>query len=155
MPSKPKPIPAGYHSVTPYIIVDGAARAIDFYKKAFGATETLRIPAPGGKIGHAEIKVGDSIIMLADEHPDMGARSPRSLGGSPVSLMVYVQDVDAVAKCATAAGAKEVRPIENKFYGDRMGTFEDPFGHQWHIGSHVEDVPEDELKRRAAAMHAG
>jgi PhnB protein len=153
MPSKPQPIPAGYHSVTPYIIVDGAARAIDFYKEAFGATELLRIPAPGGRVGHAEIKIGDSIVMLADEFPDMGARSPGSLGGSPVSLMVYVEDVDAVAKRATGAGAKAVRPIENKFYGDRMGTFEDPFGHTWHISTHVEDVPEDELQRRAAAMH--
>jgi PhnB protein len=147
-----KPIPDGYHEVTPYLIVDGAARALDFYKKVFGASERMRMPGPGGKIGHAEIAIGRSVVMLADEHPDMGARGPRSLGGSPVSLMVYVPDADATVKAAVGAGAKLVRPVEDKFYGDRTGTIEDPFGHQWHVGTHTEDVSPEELQRRAAAM---
>ena len=146
-----KPIPEGYHSVTPYLIVNDAAAAIDFYKRAFGATETVRMPGPDGKIGHAEMLIGDSHIMLADEYPDMGARSPKSLGGSPVSLMIYVEDVDALAKQAVAAGAKETRPVKDQFYGDRTGSFEDPFGLEWHIATHVEDIPPDEMERRAAA----
>jgi PhnB protein len=151
-----KPIPEGYHSVTPYVIVHDAAAAIDFYKRAFGATEVLRMPGPDGKVGHAEVKIGDSHVMLADEYPDMGARSAKSLGGSPVSLMVYVPDVDAIAKQAVAAGAKETRPVENKFYGDRAGSFEDPFGLEWHIATHVEDISDEEMAKRAqAAVAAG
>jgi PhnB protein len=145
-----KPIPAGYHSVTPYLAVDDAAGAIAFYKKAFGAVEVMRMPAPGGKIGHAEIEIGGSRIMLADEHPEMGFRSPKAYGGSPVGLHLYVDDVDAVAHQAVAAGAKELRPVKDQFYGDRTGSFEDPFGHVWHIATHKEDLAPDELKRRAA-----
>jgi PhnB protein len=150
--SKTKAVPDGYPRVTPYLIVDGAAKALDFYQLVFGATERMRMPSPGGKVGHAEIAIGDSIIMLADEHPEMGARAPRSFGGSPVSLHVYVDDVDATVKAAAGAGARVVRPVENKFYGDRSGTIEDPFGHQWHIATHTEDVPPDEMERRAAAL---
>jgi len=149
--AKVKPIPEGYHNVTPYLIIDGAAKAIDFYKKVFGATEKMRMPSPGGKVGHAELTLGDSMIMLADEHPDMGHRAPHAYGGSAVSLMVYVPDVDATVKTAIAGGAKVVRPVENQFYGDRMGTIEDPFGHQWYVATHVEDVPPGEMAKRAAA----
>ena len=149
MTSSVRPIPEGYHSLTPYLIVNDAAGAIAFYKEAFGAAEVMRMAAPGGRVGHAELKIGDSRIMLADEFPDMGARSPKAIGGSPVSLHLYVEDVDAVAKRAVAAGAKEVRPVKDQFYGDRLGTVEDPFGHLWHISTHVEDVPPDELRRRA------
>ncbi len=143
-----KPIPEGYHSVTPYLIIKGATEAIDFYKKAFGATELFRMPAPGGKIGHAEIKIGDSPIMLADESPEMGYKSPQSLGGSPISIMIYVADVDTVFKQAIAAGGKEQRPVKDQFYGDRSGTLEDPFGHVWHVATHKEDVSPEEMERR-------
>jgi PhnB protein len=146
-----KPMPDGYHNMTPYLIVNGAAKAIEFYTKVFGATEKMRMPSPGGKVGHAELTLGDSMIMLADEHPEIGARAPSAYGGSAVSLMVYVPDVDATVATATAAGAKIVRPVENQFYGDRMGTIADPFGHQWHVATHVEDVPPGELAKRAAA----
>jgi PhnB protein len=146
-----KPIPAGYHSVTPYLACGDAARAIDFYKKAFGATELVRMGGPDGKIGHAEIKIGTSRIMLADEHPEIGARSPQAFGGTPVSIMLYVKDVDAVVKQAVAAGATVTRPVEDKFYGDRMGSLTDPFGHAWHVATHKEDVPMEELQQRAAA----
>jgi PhnB protein len=146
-----KPIPEGYHSITPYLVVNNADAAIDFYKRAFGATELFRFPMPDGKVGHAEIRIGNSVVMLADEFPDMDARGPRSYGGTPVSLMLYVENVDSMAKRAEQAGAKVVRPVENKFYGDRSGTFEDPFGHTWHISTHVEDVEPDELHRRAEA----
>jgi PhnB protein len=149
---KVKAVPEGYHNVTPYLIIDGAARALEFYKRVFGATERMRMPGPDGKLGHAEIAIGDSVIMLADEHPDMGARGPRAFGGAAVGIMLYVNDVDATVKTAVAEGAKVVKPVEDKFYGDRMGTIEDPFGHQWHVGTHTEDVPPDEMKRRAAAM---
>ncbi len=144
-------IPAGYHTATPYLIVKNAARAIDFYKKAFGATELFRMPQPDGRIGHAEIKIGDSAIMLADEFPEMGFRSPQSLGGSPVSILLYVKNVDDVARRTVAEGAKEIKPVQNQFYGDRSGTFADPFGHVWTIATHVEDVAPEEMKRRAAA----
>jgi PhnB protein len=144
-----KPVPEGYHSITPYLIINGAAAAIDFYKRAFGATELMRMPTPDGKIGHAEIRIGDSTIMLADETPEMGHRSPTSLGGAGVSLMIYLDDVDETFKRATAAGAKEVQAIKNQFYGDRSGTLRDPFGHVWTIATHIEDVAPDELERRA------
>jgi PhnB protein len=151
MANKPKPIPDGYHSATPYLIVNDASTAIEFYKKAFGATELLRMPKPNGKIGHAEIKIGDSPIMLADEAPEIGARSPQSLHGTPVSIVLYVDDVDATFTKAVDAGAKVQRPVTNQFYGDRMGGIEDPFGHMWHIATHVEDVSPEEMKKRAAA----
>jgi PhnB protein len=149
MAGRVKSIPEGYHSITPYLAVDGAAAAIAFYKAAFGATEVMRMAAPGGKVGHAEVEIGGSRIMLADEHPDMGFRSPKAIGGSPVSLHLYVEDVDAVTRQAVAAGAKERRPVRDQFYGDRSGTLEDPFGHVWHIATHKEDLSPDELKRRA------
>jgi len=148
---KTKPIPDGYHTATPYLIVNGAAQALEFYKKAFGATEMMRFPGPGGKIMHAEIKIGDSPIMLADEAPEMGARSPKTVGGTPVSLLLYVEDVDAWASRAVAAGAKVQRPVQDRFYGDRTGTFEDPFGHIWSIATHKEDVSLEEMKKRAAS----
>jgi PhnB protein len=148
-----KHIPEGYHSVTPYLHLRDAARAIDFYKSVFGATEVLRMDAPGGKIGHAEIKIGSSHVMLADECPDMDIRSPQSFGGTPVSLLLYVENVDALAERAVAAGAKLLSPLEDKFYGDRMGKLEDPFGHIWAIATHTEDVSHEELQKRVAAMH--
>lgn len=154
MPDKVSHVPDGYHSVTPYIIVDGGARALEFYKQAFGATEVFRME-DGGRIGHAEMKIGDSHVMLADEHPEIGARGPRSIGGSPVSLMVYVEDVDAVVGRAVEAGAKLTKPVADQFYGDRTGGVEDPFGHAWYIATHVEDVPPEELEKRAAAAHHG
>jgi PhnB protein len=145
-----KSIPDGYHSVTPYLIVKGAAGAIDFYKRVFGATELMRMPDPNdGRIGHAEIMIGDSHIMLADEYPEMGHRSPQTLGGAGVSLMIYLDDVDEVFKRAIAAGAKEMQPLKNQFYGDRSGTVQDPYGHVWTIATHVEDVPPEEMERRA------
>lgn len=145
------PIPEGYHAVTPYLIVDGAAKAIDFYKKVFDASEVMRMPAPGGKIGHAEIKIGDCHLMLADEFPEMGAKGPKAYGGSAVNLMVYIKNVDDVVKLALGLGAKLIRPIEDRFYGDRSGQIEDPFGHSWTVATHVEDVSPDELERRAKA----
>ncbi|MXZ34487.1 MAG: VOC family protein [Acidobacteria bacterium] len=145
------PIPEGYHSVTPYLIVKNAAAAIEFYKKALGAAELFRMEAPGGKIGHAEIRIGDSHVMLADEYPDMGYKGPESLGGTSVHLMVYVSDVDKIYPQAIAAGGKEIRPLRNQFYGDRSGTLADPFGHVWTISTHVEDVSEEEMAKRAAA----
>jgi PhnB protein len=155
MAKQVKPIPDGYHTVTPYLIVKGAAEALAFYQKAFSATERMRMPDPKSSlIGHAEIEIGDSTIMLADEYPDMGFRSPQSLSGTPVSILLYVNDVDAVAKQALAAGAKELRPVKDQFYGDRSGTFEDPFGHVWTIATHKEDLTPDEIGRRAAAAFA-
>jgi len=146
-----KPIPDGYHTATPYLVVKGAADAIEFYKSAFGATELFRMAGPDGKIGHAEIKIGDSPIMLADEHPEMGAVSPATLGGSPVSMLLYFDDVDAVFPKVVDAGAEVLRPLTNQFYGDRSATLKDPFGHTWTIATHVEDVPPEELESRAAA----
>jgi PhnB protein len=143
----PKSIPEGYHSVTPYLVVDDAARAIEFYKKAFGAEEKFRMPM-GGRIGHAEIKIGDSFVMLADEFPDMGHLGPKARGGTTVSLMVYLEDVDSAFRTALDAGATEMRPVENQFWGDRMGTLTDPFGHQWSLATHVEEVSGEELGRR-------
>ena len=152
MPPTPKAIPEGYEGATPYLIVNGASAALDFYKKGFGAAEIMRIPAPEGRIGHAEIKIGKAVVMLADECPGMDYKSPRSLGGSPVSMMVYVPDVDAFVKHAVDAGAKLTRPVEDKFYGDRSGSLEDPFGHHWHFATHIEDVPPAEMAKRAAAF---
>jgi PhnB protein len=144
-------VPRGYHTATPYLILDDAARAIDFYQRAFGATELDRYEAPGGKIGHAEIKVGDSVIMLADEYPDMGYRSPRAIGGTPVSIMLYLDNVDASFARAVQAGAKVLRPVADQFYGDRVGTLEDPFGHVWTLATHVEDLSHGEIMRRGEA----
>jgi PhnB protein len=149
---KVKPIPDGYHTATPYLIVDDGARAIDFYKKAFGAKELLRIPAPENRIGHAEIKIGDSIIMLADEHPTMDAYGVKHYGGTPVSLLLYVEDADKMFEQAVAAGGTSVRPMADQFYGDRSGTVQDPFGHRWHVSTHKEDVSPEELNRRMAEM---
>jgi PhnB protein len=150
-----KPIPDGYSSITPYLIVDGAAKAIEFYKAVFGAKERMRLGGPDGKVGHAELEIGGSVVMLADEHPAMGALAPPTVGGTPVGLHVYLEDVDAVAVRAIAAGATLKRPVENQFYGDRLGTIVDPFGHVWHISTHIEDVSPDEINRRAAAMGHG
>ena len=144
-----KSIPDGYHSVTPYLIINGAAAAIEFYKRAFGATELMRMPSPDGRIGHAEIKIGDSAIMLADEHPQMGYKSPQSLGGSAVNMMVYVDRVDDVFKKAVEAGARELQPVKDQFYGDRSGTLRDPFGHTWTIATHLEDIAPEEMRERA------
>ena len=152
MAGKVNPIPQSYPRVTPYLVVEGAAEAIDFYTRALGAKERMRMPAPGGKIGHAEIEIGNSMVMLADAVPEMGHKSPRALGGSPISLLVYVEDVDGTVAKAVENGAKLVRPVENQFYGDRMGGLEDPFGHQWYVASHVEDVSPEEMKRRMEAM---
>ena len=152
MSTKVQPIPKGYEGATPYLIIKGAANALDFYKKGFGATEIMRIPASGGTVGHAEIKIGEAIIMLADEFHALNHRSPQSLGGTPVSIMIYVEDVDTFVKRAIAAGAKVNQAVENKFYGDRTGCLEDPFGHQWHFSTHVEDVPPDEMTKRAEAF---
>ena len=147
-----KPIPDGYHAITPYLIVSGAAKALDFYARAFGAVERDRMQDSGGKVRHAEITIGGACVMLADEHPEIGALSPATVGGSPVNLHLYVEDVDAVVARAVAAGATLTRPVADQFYGDRSGTLEDPFGHVWTIATHVEDVPPEELKRRADAV---
>ena len=152
MAGKVKAIPDEYPRVTPYLVVEGAAAAIDFYTKVFGAKERMRMPAPGGKIGHAEIEIGNSMVMLADANPQMGHKSPKTLGGSPISLLVYVENADDTVKRAVAAGGKVVRPVENQFYGDRMGGIEDPYGHQWYVATHVEDVSPEEMKRRMEAM---
>jgi PhnB protein len=146
-----KPIPDGYHTVTPYLITKGAADALEFYKKAFGATELFRMAQPDGKIGHAEIKIGDSPIMLADEFPEMNYVGPQTLGGSPVSLMIYVDDVDAIFNQAITAGAQQQKAVEDKFYGDRIGSLVDPFGHVWHVATHKEDVTPEEMEKRMAA----
>lgn len=148
-----KSIPDGYHSVTPYLIVDGAARAIEFYKSVFGAQEIMRMEDAKGRIGHAEITIGDSYIMLADEHPQMGYHAPTSAGGAAVLLMVYVEDVDSVFSRALGAGATQKQALKDQFYGDRSGTVEDPFGHVWTIATHVEDIPPAEMERRARTYH--
>ena len=150
-----KPIPDGYPQVTPYLIVDGADAAIQFYARAFGAKERMRMGGPEGKIGHAEIDIGQGLIMLADEHPEMDARGPKTIGGTPVTISLYVEDVDAVFQAALDAGATELRAVENQFYGDRTGQIEDPFGHKWHLATHVEDVPPEEMEQRAAEAMAG
>jgi PhnB protein len=147
-----KKIPDGYNTITPYLIVDGAARAIEFYKKAFGAEETVRMPGPDGRIGHAELRLGNSVIMLADQNPEMGAKGPKTYGGSPVTLFVYVENVDKVFAQAVAAGATVERPLANQFYGDRTGGIVDPFGHKWYLATHIEDVAPDEMERRMKAL---
>jgi PhnB protein len=152
MATTTKPIPDGFERATPYLCCKDAARAIEFYKKAFGAVETMRLAEPSGRIGHAEIKIGDAPIMLSDEYPEMDVRSPLSFGGSPVMIHLYVADVDALAKQAVAAGATLVRPLEDQFYGDRSGTLADPFGHRWMIATHKEDVSPEEMGKRYAAL---
>jgi PhnB protein len=150
-----KPIPDGYPRVIPYLSVDGANAAVDFYMKVFGAKERVRMPAPGGKIGHAELEIGDSLIMLADASPGAGNQSPTSIGGTPVTVMIYVEDVDAVFARAIASGATVDREVKNEFYGDRAGQFVDPFGHRWFVATHVEDISPAEMEQRAAAAMGG
>jgi PhnB protein len=152
MIARVKAVPEGYHTVTPYLILRGAGDAIAFYEKALGAEEVMRIGGPGGRIGHAEIKIGDSRLMLADEHPEIGALSPKTVGGSPVSIHLYVEDVDAAVERAVAVGAKLVRPVADQFYGDRTGGIEDPFGYRWFIATRQEDLTSEEIRRRAAAQ---
>ena len=147
-----KAVPDGYHAVTPYLIVKNAAQALEFYKRALGARERMRLDAPGGKIGHAEIEVDGSCVMLADEHPEMGYVGPRTIGGTPVSLHLYVDDVDRRFRQAIDAGGVEKRPVEDQFYGDRSGTFEDPYGHLWHLATHKEDLSPEEISKRADAL---
>ncbi len=148
------PIPEGHHAITPYLIVRGAARAIEFYKEVFGAVEVMRFPGPNGGVGHAEIAVGEGRVMLADETPGMPFKGPESYGGTPVGLVVYVSDVDACVGRAVAAGAKLLKPVQDQFYGDRSGTLTDPFGHLWTVSSHIEDVSPAELQRRMAQHKA-
>ena len=147
--AKVKPLPDGYPRVCPYLCVNGAAAAIDFYKRIFGATERMRMAAPNGKIGHAELLVGDSVIMVSDEYPDMQVKGPKSVGGTPVTIHIYVEKVDEVFDKAVKGGAKVLRPVENQFYGDRSGQLEDPFGHRWSVATHVEDVSPEEMGKRA------
>jgi PhnB protein len=149
-----EPIPKDMPRVTPYLIVDGAAAAIDFYKSVFGATERMRMGGAEGKVGHAELELGSSLVMPADEHPEIDARGPRSVGSTPVTLHVYVEDVDRVFERAIEAGARTLRPVEDQFYGDRRGTFEDPFGHHWDVAAHIEDVPSEEMSKRVAEAEA-
>jgi PhnB protein len=150
-----KPIPDGYNQAIPYLACRNAAKALEFYAKAFGATEQMRMAAPDGKIGHAEIKIGNALIMLSDEYPEMKVLSPQTIGGTPVGIHIYVPDVDALNKRAIAAGATVEREIANQFYGDRSVTLTDPFGHRWFFATHVEDVAPDEMKRRAEAAMKG
>jgi PhnB protein len=152
MASNVKAKPDGYHSITPYLIIKGAAAAIEFYKQAFGATELLRMPQADGRIGHAELKIGDSVVMLADEYPEMQTVGPKSLGNTPVGLLVYVPDADDTFEKAVSLGARVQKPLADQFYGDRNGTVEDPFGHKWTIATHVEDVAPEEMQRRMSAM---
>ncbi|HYU39105.1 MAG TPA: VOC family protein [Acidimicrobiia bacterium] len=150
-----KPIPEGYPRVSPYLVIDDGAKAIDFYTQVLGATERMRMPAPGGKIGHAELQFDDSVVMLADAFPEMGYQSPKKIGGTPVTIGLYVEDVDKTFDAAVQAGAKALRPVENQFYGDRSGQIEDPFGHRWSLSTHIEDVPPDEMAKRAQEMMSG
>lgn len=147
-----KPIPAGYHTVTPYLVIKNAVKALEFYKEAFGATEIMRLAAPDGKVMHAEIKIGDSPIMLCDECPDWNALSPQTIGGTSVSIMLYVEDVDGVVNRAVGAGAQVLMPVADQFWGDRMGTVADPFGHKWSVATHTEDVSPEEISIRAKAL---
>ena len=150
-----KPIPDNYPRVTPYLYVDGAGAAIEFYEKVLGANQRGRLDGPDGKVRHAELEIGDSVVMLADENPDMGIRGPKSIGGSPFTLHVYVDDADAVYDAALEAGATSIRGVENQFYGDRSGQFEDPFGHRWSVATHVEDISPEEMAKRAEQMASG
>jgi len=152
MTNKVNPIPQGYNTATPYLHVRNAVNAIEFYKKAFGAKEVMRMPGPGEKIMHAEIQIGNSRIMLSDEFPEMNAHSPQSLGGTATGIHLYVEDADTVFKQAVTAGAQIVRPLENQFYGDRLGTIKDPFGHIWSVSTHIEDVSIQEMQKRSASM---
>jgi PhnB protein len=152
MAGKVKPIPDAYGSITPYLVVKGAAAAIDFYKKAFGAVEVVRMPQPDGRIGHAELKVGDSFVMMADEYPEIDAVGPKTLGNSPVGILLYVDNVDAVVAKAVSLGAVIKKPLADQFYGDRSATLEDPFGHKWTVATHTEDVTPEEMKKRMTAM---
>ena len=150
-----KPIPDGMPVLTPYLCVDGAADAMKFYGDVLDATERVLMSGPDGRVGHAEMELsGGALIMLADEHPEMDARGPKTVGGTPVSLHIYVEDADSVFERAIEAGAQAVQPVEDKFYGDRSGSFEDPFGHHWHVATHVEDIPPDEMSKRAAGAAA-
>lgn len=151
MTNKVKPIPDGYHSITPYLIIKGAAAAIDYYKKAFAAIETVRMAQPDGRVGHAEVKIGEAVVMLADEFPEMNIVGPQTLGNSPVGLLLYVEDADATFNKAVALGGQIEKPMADQFYGDRTGTVKDPFGHKWTIATHKEDVTPEEMKRRMAA----
>lgn len=151
---KAKPIPAGHHTVTPYLAIKDAVKALEFYKKAFGATEKYELIMPDGRLGHGEIGLGDSLIMLADEFPEYGGKAPQTLGGSPVSIHLYVEDVDAFCKKAVAAGATQRKPVMDQFYGDRSGQLEDPFGHLWWVATHKEDVSPEEMQKRVEAMFA-
>jgi PhnB protein len=147
-----KPIPEGYTTITPYLVVRGAAKAIEFYQKAFGARELMRFPMPDGTVAHAEIKIGNAIMMLADEMPGMGYLGPASRGGCTGGIALYVEDADALFRQAIAAGAKQIKPMEDQFYGDRSGTLADPFGHWWTIATHKEDVSPQEMKKRFEEM---
>jgi PhnB protein len=147
-----KPIPDHYPQITPYLVVDDAGAAIAFYREVLGATERMRLPGPDGKIGHAELQLGGSLLMLSDEAPEIGARGPKAVGGTPVTISVYVEDVDSVFDRAVAAGATALRPVRDEFYGDRTGQFEDPFGHRWSVATHVEDVSPQEMARRSAEL---
>ncbi len=155
MSTNVNPIPEGYHAVTPYLCISGASDAIEFYKKAFDAEELMRIPSPDGSIGHAEIKIGDSHIMLSDENLEMNFHSPKSIGGTPVHIYLYVEYVDRIFGQAVAAGAKELMPLEDQFWGDRTGTLVDPFGHRWYVSTHKEDLTEEEIGARAAELFRG
>jgi PhnB protein len=150
----PKPIPEGYHTVTPYLAVEDAAKAIEYYKRAFGAKERVKMEAPDGKIGHAELEIGDSLVMLSDPFPQGSTKPPKELGGTSASVFLYVEDVDSVVQDAVDAGATVAMPVENQFWGDRFGTVTDPFGHLWSIATHVEDVPPEEMAERAKAAMA-
>jgi len=149
------PIPDGYPRICPYLHIDGAADAIEFYKHVFGATERVRMDGPDGRVGHAELGIGDSVVMLADEYPDLGVLGPKTIGGTPVVLSIYVEDVDATVARATEAGATVDLPVQDRFYGDRVGQIEDPFGHVWSIQTHIEDVPPQEMRRRAELEGGG
>jgi PhnB protein len=154
MPTKVKPVPDGHRTVAPYLAIKNAASALEFYKHAFGAIETYKLIIPDGRVGHAEIRLGDSLIMLADEFPEFGGKAPESLGGSPVSIHLYVEDVDAFVKKAVAAGARELKPVADQFYGDRSGQLQDPFGHLWWVATHKEDVAPEEMQKRVLALFA-
>jgi len=154
MPTSVKPIPDGHRTVAPYLAIKNAAAALEFYEQGFGAVETYKLIVPDGRVGHAEIRLGDSLIMLSDEFPELGGKAPEALGGSPVSIHLYVEDVDAFVKRAVAAGARELKPVANQFYGDRSGQLQDPFGHLWWVATHKEDVASDEMQRRVRALFA-